>query len=76
MSNRLDPDQALYFVGHDLGPICLQRLSALVGNANNKGADQPAHLHSMVCDINAFFICSLKSKMYLDFTERGLDIIL
>ena len=28
MSNRLDPDQARQFVGPDLGPICLQRLSA------------------------------------------------
>ena len=27
-SNRLDPDQARHFVGPDLGPICLQRLSA------------------------------------------------
>ena len=28
MSNSLDPDQAQRFVGPDLGPICLQRLSA------------------------------------------------
>ena len=28
VSNRLDPDQARRFVGPDLGPICLQRLSA------------------------------------------------
>ena len=28
MSNRLDPDQARHFVGPDMGPICLQRLSA------------------------------------------------
>ena len=27
MSNRLDPDQAQHFVGPDLGPNCLQRLS-------------------------------------------------
>ena len=26
--NRLDPDQARHFVGPDLGPNCLQRLSA------------------------------------------------
>ena len=26
--NRLDPDQDRRFVGSDLGPICLQRLSA------------------------------------------------
>ena len=28
MSNSLDPDQARHFVGPDLDPICLQRLSA------------------------------------------------
>ena len=28
MSNSLDPDQARPFVGHDLGPNCLPRLSA------------------------------------------------
>ena len=27
MSNSLDPDQARHFVGPDLGPNCLQRLS-------------------------------------------------
>ena len=28
VSNSLDPDQARLFVWHDLGPNCLQRLSA------------------------------------------------
>ena len=28
VSNSLDPDQARRFVGSDLGPNCLQRLSA------------------------------------------------
>ena len=28
MSNSLDPDQVRRFVGPDLGPNCLQRLSA------------------------------------------------
>ena len=28
MSNSLDPDQAQRFVGSDLGPNCLQKLSA------------------------------------------------
>ena len=28
MLNRLDPDQARHFVGPDLGPNCLQKLSA------------------------------------------------
>ena len=29
VSNSLDPDQARHFVGPDLGPNCLQRLSAV-----------------------------------------------
>ena len=28
MANSLDPDQARHFIGPDLGPNCLQRLSA------------------------------------------------
>ena len=28
VSNSLDPDQVRHFVGPDLGPNCLQRLSA------------------------------------------------
>ena len=28
VSNSLDPDQARHYVGPDLGPSCLQRLSA------------------------------------------------
>ena len=28
VSNSLDPDQALHFVGPDLGPNCLQSISA------------------------------------------------
>ena len=28
MSNSLDPDQYQHFVGPDLGPNCLQRVSA------------------------------------------------
>ena len=27
MSNSLDPDQVLHYIGPDLGPYCLQRLS-------------------------------------------------
>ena len=29
VSNSLDPDQVRHFVGPDLGPNCLQRLSAV-----------------------------------------------
>ena len=36
MSNSLDPDQALHFVGPDLDPNCLQRLSADEKSAASK----------------------------------------
>ena len=36
MSNSLDPDQDRHFVGPDLGPNCLQRLSADVESPTSK----------------------------------------
>ena len=36
MSNSLDPEQSRHFVGPDLGPNCLQRLSA-----DNKSRHKP-----------------------------------
>ena len=38
MSNSLDPDQDRHFVGPDMGPNCLQKLSAdeLVGEELSK----------------------------------------
>ena len=36
MLNRLDPDQARLFVRPDLGPNCLQRLSADDTNTNRQ----------------------------------------
>ena len=44
MSNSLDPNQAQHFVGPDLGPNCLQRLSAddmQVENFNINGYEHP-----------------------------------
>ena len=37
MSNSWDPDQILPFVGSDLGPNCLQRISA--GDTSMQGVD-------------------------------------
>ena len=37
VSNSLDPDQARRFVGPDLGPNCLQRLSAGTARQRVKG---------------------------------------
>ena len=36
MSNSLDPDQARHFIGPDLGPNCLHRLSARLGIMGNE----------------------------------------
>ena len=41
VSNSLDPDQARHFVGPDLGPNCLQRLSA-----DNKSRPWQAELNT------------------------------
>ena len=43
MTNSLDPDQAQRFVGPDLGPNSLPRLSA-----DDTGRQRVNHLHSMV----------------------------
>ena len=37
MSNSLDPDQDRHFVGPDLGPNCLQKLSADVESRRKRG---------------------------------------
>ena len=39
VSNSLDPDQARHFVGPDLGPNCLQRLSAEDKSRHNRGKE-------------------------------------
>ena len=39
MSNSLDPDQAWCFVGPDLGPNCLQRLSADDKSCHKRGKE-------------------------------------
>ena len=41
VSNSLDPDQAQHFVGPDLGPNCLQRLSADEINKKSANYSQP-----------------------------------
>ena len=41
MANSLDPDLARQFVGPDLGPNCLPRLTAdVTGRQRVKGTDQ------------------------------------
>ena len=66
MSNSLDPDQARHFVGPDLGPNCLQRLSAdntsrqrvLSEEDNKKG------MPLFMCISNAVIVC-LTRKCHL-----------
>ena len=50
MSNRLDPDQAQHFVGPDLGPNCLPRLS------------QGSHRLEKYLNLEGFLEKSLKIK--------------
>ena len=47
MSNSLDPDQARHFVGPDLGPNCLQLLSA----------DNKVHYNSFKLDQIRLSVC-------------------
>ena len=46
VANILDPDQALYFVGPDLGPNCLQKLSA--GDTSMKSVNAPQSRRDIV----------------------------
>ena len=45
MSNNLDPDQAQHFVGPDLGPSCLQRLSTDATSRQKVNADWQLDTH-------------------------------
>ena len=65
MSNGLDPDQDRHSVGPDLGPNCLQRLSADDKSRCKRGQvmrdpalcfyDQLAELHSLVMTVHTVF---------------------
>ena len=50
VSNSLDPDQARQFVGPDLGPDCLRRLSA------DQTRQQKVNYVFTVCSIDSFFV--------------------
>ena len=55
MSNSLDPDQARQFVGPDLGPNCLNRLSA------DDTSRQRVMQASLNCENHTFNPCSVLS---------------
>ena len=63
MSNSLDPDQARRFVGPDLGPNCLPRLSADVTGKQrvNLSSFHPLYLKTLasLCSSTAWFGCDL-----------------
>ena len=61
MSNSLDPDQAQHFVGPDLGPNCLQRLSA-----DDTGRLRVKHCHVNICMITEDIRIYLASSKLLD----------
>ena len=56
VSNRLDPDQDRHYIGPDLDPYCLQRLSAdvILGN----------HLQQTTFS-GAFFLCALRDNLWI-----------
>ena len=64
MSNRLDPDQARQIVGSDLGPNCLQRLSAddisrqiIRAKTGDKGQNSNPHakrINPKLCSLHDF----------------------
>ena len=62
MSNRLEPDQARHFVGPDLGPICLQRLSAMIKVAASKERVNTS-------DMSRFFIICVEN---IGITIKGI----
>ena len=56
MSNRLDPDQARHFVGPDLGPYCLQKLSA------HKASRQRVKLNVWYEHFSASILCVYEQR--------------
>ena len=55
VSNSLDPDQARHFFGPDLGPNCLQRLSADDKSRQSQASNGPAH-EIVVCWLYQFVV--------------------
>ena len=53
MLNSLDPNQAQRFVGPDLGPNCLQRLSAPLAGKEKNCAPRVNTLKKQHMDLNA-----------------------
>ena len=77
VSNSLDPDQARHFVGPDLGPNCLEKLSA--DDTSRYKVKTAAHCIFVLLSI---FLCALiKRKEYILFfcadpIDVSIDIIL
>ena len=70
MSNSLDPDQAWPFVGPDLGPNCLQRLSA-----DNKSPLVEKELKHQVGFLIFFFFFSEKISLNISCKSSASQII-
>ena len=60
VSNTLNPDQARHFVGPDLGPNCLQRLSA-----DNKVALSGKELNTKQLTCRYYFLAKTLAKVKL-----------
>ena len=66
VSNSLDPDQARHFVGPDLGPNYLQRLSAddTSRQRGGKDVDKPAYWLSLIYTIDKQLILHLLIQIF------------
>ena len=65
MSNSFEPDEAAHFVGPDLGPKCLLRLSKYICKATHiKGTKDQAILY-IVFGINNFYNCRILEHTYI-----------
>ena len=64
MSNSLDPDQARRFVGPDLGPNCLPRLSA--DDTGRQRVNEYRDIHILICmDFPEFYLTTQHAFLFL-----------
>ena len=62
MSNSLDPDQVQCFVGPDLGPNCLQKISA--DNTSRQRVNGMGIISGFSIFIDVYPVVSLRSVQY------------
>ena len=68
MSNSLDPDQDLHSVSPDLGPNCLERLSADDKSCSWQGKSYG----KLLCPVTAFIECVCSVFSFRDYAKAHL----